>query len=353
MRFPFRLLRRVVCLTALGGGLSAGHPAVVRSEAVNPDAPYPESHASTIAELPGGGLVAAWFGGTKEKNPDVCIWVSRFENGAWTPAANVASGIVPGGARHPAWNPVLFQPPGADSPLFLFYKVGPNPREWWGMKMISRDGGRTWGEPERLPDGILGPVKNKPVILADGAWISPSSTESKTAWRVHFEISRDGGKTWVKTASVPQGGAKFDAIQPAVLTLPGGKLAALCRTRQGVVAMTFSDDNGRTWLPLAATALPNPNSGIDAVTLKDGRQLLVYNPSAHRPGKSSGPRYPLALALSADGLDWRRVAVLEAAPLPEGYAYPAVIQTADGLVHITHTVDRKFIKHTVVDPSRL
>jgi predicted neuraminidase len=81
--------------------------------------------------------------------------------------------------------------------------------------------------------------------------------------------------------------------------------------------------------------------------------LLVYNPSAHRPGKTNGPRYPLALALSDDGLKWRQVAVIEDTPLPEGYAYPAIIQAADGLVHLTYTVDRKFIKHAIVDPSLL
>ena len=81
--------------------------------------------------------------------------------------------------RHPCWNPVLFDVPGAG--LMLFYKVGPSPQTWWGMVRTSRDSGRTWSEARRLPDGILGPIKNKPVRLADGTLVAGSSTETPDA----------------------------------------------------------------------------------------------------------------------------------------------------------------------------
>ncbi|WP_084442365.1 exo-alpha-sialidase [Termitidicoccus mucosus] len=340
------------CCLALASAVA--HPAVLRSGFIYETAPYPECHASTIVETSPGKLVAAWFGGTKEKNPDVCIWVSHFENDKWAEAKNVADGLQPDGKRHPTWNPVLFQPPGKGAPLILFYKVGPSPTTWWGMQIKSTDGGHTWSAPERLPDGILGPIKNKPVVLTDGSWLSPSSTESrKDGWQVHFECSRDAGKTWTVIGPVRKG-PNFDAIQPSVLFFPGGRLEALCRTRQGVIAMTWSEDRGRTWSPLAATGLPNPNSGTDAVTLRDGRQLLIYNHSAHRPDRpGKGWRYPIGLALSDDGIQWRRSVTLDDAPLPEGYAYPAIIQTADGLVHATYTWDRKRIRHVVINPSLL
>src|SRR4030095_1415675 len=108
------------------------------------------------------------------------------------------------------WNPVLYQPRGG--PLVLFYKVGPSPREWWGMTKTSSDGGRTWSGAHRLPDGILGPIKNKPIRLRDGTIVSPSSTESGDSppkWRIHFERSTDGGRTWsrVSPASAPGGRA--------------------------------------------------------------------------------------------------------------------------------------------------
>jgi predicted neuraminidase len=328
--------------------------AVVRSEFLNEHAPYPSCHASTIAETPAHGLVAAWFGGTAERNPDVGIWVTRQEGGRWLPAIEVANGVQPSGPRLPTWNPVLFQPPGG--PLTLFYKVGPSPSTWWGMVMTSADGGKTWSAPRRLPEKMLGPIKNKPVVLADGAWLAGSSTEDGPGgWQVHFELSRDAGRTWQFIGPVAKGeGNDLGAIQPSVLFHRDGRLQALCRTRNGVVATTWSADGGKSWSPLARTTLPNPNSGTDAVTLADGRQLLVYNHSAgppENPGK--GKRYPLDVALSTDGVAWRHVLTLEAEPIKDGYAYPAVIQAADGLVHVTYTWDRKMIKHVVLDPKKL
>ena len=348
MKLPPFLLLAWLALTAS----AADHPAVISAGFINENAPYPECHASTIVETTPGQLVAAWFGGTKERNPDVGIWVSRQEGGKWLPAVEVANGVpADGSKRLPTWNPVLLQP--KQGPLVLFYKVGPSPSTWWGMVMTSPDGGRTWGQPRRLPDGILGPIKNKPVELADGTWLSASSTEgNKDGWLVHFERSRDQGATWEKIGPLKKGPA-FDAIQGSILHHKGGVLQALHRTKQGVIAQTWSKDGGSTWSPLTAIDLPNPNSGTDAVSLADGRQLLVYNHSGHRAEEAKGDRYPLAVALSVDGLAWNRVLTLETEPRVSGYAYPAVIQAADGKVHITFTFGRKLIKHVVLDPAKL
>ena len=334
--------------------LAAADGALLGAEFINEHAPYPSCHASTIAETKPGALVAAWFGGTAERNPDVGIWVARREDGRWLPAVEVANGVQPTGPRLPTWNPVLFQP--RDRPLVLFYKVGPSPSQWWGMMTTSADGGKTWSAPRRLPDGILGPIKNKPFVLADGAWLAGSSKEgTPTGWRVHFELSRDAGQTWQLIGPVAKGeGSGLDAIQPSILFHRDGRLQALCRTRNGVIATTWSSDGGKTWSPLVRTTLPNPNSGTDAVTLADGRQLLVYNHSAPPPETpTKGKRYPLDVALSDDGVAWRHALTLEAEPVGNGYAYPAVIQTADGLVHVTYTWNRKMIKHVVLDPKKL
>jgi len=335
---------------ATAGSAADGDPVVLR-EFIYTSAPYPQCHASTIVEMRNGALAAAWFGGTKERNPDVTIWFATRDTNGWTIPAQVADGIQPDAPRLPTWNPVLFQDPGGD--LHLFYKVGPSPSAWWGMVISSADEGRSWSRPRRLPDTILGPIKNKPVLLANGDWLSPSSVESDRGWEVHFERSRDRGQSWQATAPVASP-MHIDAIQPSILFHRDGALQAVARTRQGALASTWSRDGGLTWSPLAAIDLPNPNSGTDAVTLKDGRQLLVYNHSAHNPASpGKGPRWPLDVALSDDGVHWRNVLTLEREPIRDGYAYPAVIQRSDGMVHITYTYDRRRIRHVVLDPRRL
>jgi predicted neuraminidase len=308
-------------------------------------APFPSVHASTIAETK-DGLVAAWFGGTREGANDVGIWVSRRVNGKWTPPVEVGTGVQPDGTRHPTWYPVLCELRRGE--LTVFYKVGPSPRTWWGMARTSKDNGRTWSEPRRLPDGFLGPVKNKPVRLSDGTIIASSSTESDetpSTWRVHFERTTDGGATWhIVRPPAGSGDARIDAIQPSILTHADGRLQAIGRTRSGRLFETWSSDRGQTWSPLELTSLPNPSAGTDAVTLKDGRHLLVYN---HTPKG----RTPLNVAISRDGKAWRSVHVLESEP--GEYSYPAVIQTSDGLVHITYTWKRERIRHVVIDPATL
>ncbi|WP_332837962.1 sialidase family protein [Sphingomonas sp. MA1305] len=330
--------------------------AIVLSEFIDPAPPYPQAHASTIVELADGALAAAWFGGSGEGRPDVTIWFARRDpRHGWARPIVVADGVTPGQPRYPTWNPVLFQSPGG--PLLLFYKVGPNPRAWWGMVRRSTDGGRHWGAAERLPDGILGPIKNKMAVASDGAWIAPSSREEGTPernrWFVRMERSTDRGIHWTALPPIasPMG---IEAIQPSVLHYPDGRLEIVARTRQGALAMSWSRDAGRSWSPLAAIDLPNPNAGTDAVTLADGRQLIVYNHAGHWPDRpGDGPRWPLNVALSDDGVRWRPVLTLESAPMPDGYAYPAVIQTHDGLVHVTYTWNRTRIRHVVIDPRRL
>jgi alpha-L-rhamnosidase len=323
---------------------------IITEEFINADASYPESHAATLAENKDGHIVAAWFGGTKERHPDVCIWVSRCVNGQWTTAQNVANGIVNDTLRYPCWNPVLFQVPGGE--LQLYYKVGRNVADWKGKIITSNDGGITWSPPRDLPEGFLGPIKNKPVLLKNGALLSPSSTESN-GWKIHFELSDDAGKTWQKTAP-PSAGNDWHAIQPTVLTHPDGRLQMLCRTQERTIAESWSFDNGKTWSPLAKTALPNNNSGIDGVVLQDGRLLLVYNHVLPHDSlkRGKGARTPLNVALSEDGKTWYAALVPEDSPISQ-YSYPSVIQAADGRVHVVYTWRRKAIKRLIIDPEKL
>ena len=224
----------------------------------------------------------------------------------------------------------------------LFYKVGPSFTNWWGMLRTSDDGGETWSAARRLPEGILGPIKNKPVQLADGTILCGSSTEPG-GWRVHFEWTTDLGQTWTKTEAINDG-RSIGAIQPSLLIHPDGKIEALGRSQQGKLWQAWSQDQGETWGEMTLLDVPNPNSGTDAVALKDGRFLLVYN---HTPRG----RTPLNVAVSKDGVHWEAVLTLENG---DGeFSYPAVIQTKDGLVHVTYTWQRKRIRHVVIDPEKL
>src|SRR5215218_8433251 len=120
----------------------------------------------------------------------------------------------------------------------LFYKVGPSPSKWWGMLMTSTDNGATWSKPAKLPEGILGPIKNKPVELAGGTILCPTSTEHE-GWRLHMEWTRDLGRTWDKSGPLNDG-KTFGAIQPSILRLDDSTLGLVCRSQQGRVLFAKS-----------------------------------------------------------------------------------------------------------------
>ena len=319
---------------------------IITDEFIFNTAPYPECHAATIAETP-KGLVSAWFGGTKERNPDVEIWVSRMVNNKWLKPVSVANGVQNDTLRYPTWNPVLFQVPGGS--LLLFYKVGPKPADWKGWMIESKDNGVTWSAPRALPANFIGPVKNQPVMVGNKIF-SPSSTEGD-GWKVHFEESADKGKTWKMIGPINDG-KTTKAIQPTVLTYKDGRLQMLARSKSRAIVESWSNDKGQTWSDVTETSLPNNDSGIDGVTLKDGRQLLVYNHVLPPTGQTKGARTPLNVAISKDGKEWYAASILEDSPISQ-YSYPSVIQSKDGLVHIVYTWRRKKIKYVKIDPSKL
>jgi alpha-L-rhamnosidase len=321
---------------------------ILVDEFIYTEAPFPEAHAATIAETP-AGLIAAWFGGTKEGNKDVCIWTSKLVNNKWTVPEKVAEGIINDTLRYACYNPVLFYAPNKE--LLLFYKIGPNVASWTGWMMRSKDNGKTWSQREKLPDGFLGPIKNKPELI-NGVLLCPSSTE-KNGWKAHIEYTTDFGRTWTKSEAINDPKI-IQAIQPSILKYADGRLQILCRSRNTTLNESWSSDGGKTWSEMKASALPNNNSGTDAVTLKDGRQLLVYNhllpDSTWVNGK--GPRTPLNVAVSKDGKNWDAVLILEDSPISQ-YSYPSVIQSKDGMVHIVYTWRRQRIKYVKIDPKKL
>ena len=350
------LLSAAVLLAALPAVVLAGSKDTIRKDLQNQPglleaqflyqkAPFEQCHASTIVETP-DGLVAAFFGGKHEKNPDVAIWVCRKPKGAdkWAGPFKAAKD-----SQTAHWNPVLFQVKGG--PLLLFYKVGKSPRNWWGMMKKSTDGGKTWSKQQKLGKGpitdIIGPVRSKPVLLDDGRLLCPASTEHD-GWRVHFEWTSDWGKTWTQ-GKVLENSGDLRSIQPTILRYPGSKLQALCRTKSKVMGETWSTDGGKTWSAMTKGPLPNNNAGFDGVTMADGRQFLVYN-------HTTGGRKVLNLAVSKDGKNWDAAMLLEDKKTYDGSgayaAYPAAIQAADGKIHIVYTWKRRKINYVAVDPAK-
>jgi predicted neuraminidase len=300
------------------------------------DAPFPACHASTVAHPP-QGRVCAWFGGTHEKHPDVGIWLSRqCASGDWSMPEQVAK---TGPVAH--WNPVLFCAP--DGTLHLWFKVGARISFWQTYTIVSTDGGRTWSEPREAVRGDTlggrGPVKNKPILLSEGALLAGASTEQGT-WESFFDRSEDGGQTWKRTPNLDRAalGEKHGCIQPTLWESVPGTVHALIRSSCGYLPRTDSTDGGRTWSPLYDSGLPGNNSGIDLAKLSDGTLILAHNPV----GQDWGARTPLRLSVSFDnGATWPEFLDIETEAGAE-FSYPALI--AEGReVFVTYTWKRERI----------
>lgn len=308
-----------------------------------PEKYFPQCHASTLVKLNNGDILAAWFGGPYEDHVDVAIWFSRRKDECWTEPVKVADE-----EGDPCWNPVLFQ--DACGKIHLFYKVGINPRNWYTMLITSDDSGYSWSVPQELIPGDIGgrgPVKNKAIILSDGTWLAPASIETDTSWDAFADISRDNGKTWVKSGMVPLDHEKLQGkgiIQPTLWESEPGMVHMLLRSSEGFIFRSDSTDFGNTWSDARITDTPNNNSGIDVAQLEDGKLVLVYNPIKG----NWGARTPVVCSISADnGRTWRESFILDHNENPvdkiDGeFSYPAIISEGNR-VYIAYTWKRKTV----------
>ncbi len=407
-------------------------PSILKDEFLYNHTIFPEAHASTIVETRKGDLVAAYFGGTHERDPDVCIWVNIKKSGSneWSAPILAADGVLdlndsnaklmglsglnddttpatagpirldllpkhvrrtisaPNGStydyltkttclagipaslkRKACWNPVLMEMPNGE--LWLFFKIGTTVGDWTGWLTRSKDGGRTWSNKEPLPfdsegRAFLGPIKNKPEIVGNRL-LCGSSTEGN-GWRFHMEVMDMGDGLWksgkpVKDlkwtyVAVPSTEAvktddnqphPIDCIQPSILKLKDGRLQVLMRTHNARLATSYSSDGGMSWTPVTLSDVENNQSGTDAVTMQDGRHVLIYNNFATLPLTKKGPRTPLSIALSNDGQTWQHWLTLEDSPIDQ-YSYPAIIQGRDGTLHCIYTWRRQRICYKQVRP---
>ena len=404
--------------------IPASHPAIMKDEFLYERTFFPEAHASTIVETKKGDLVAAYFGGTHEKDPDVCIYVNIKKKGSnkWSTPILAADGVLdlndarakfaglsgmkddttPATAgpirrvlcglaakkgthdedtydyitkttrlqnvpttlkRKSCWNPVLFEIPNGE--LWLFFKIGSSVGDWTGWLAKSKDGGGYDSEGR----AFLGPIKNKPELIGNRL-LCPSSTEDN-GWRFHMEILDLSDGLWKTDKPVSELNWKYipvesteaiktddnerhpiDCIQPSILKLKDGRLQVLMRTHNARLATSFSSDGGDTWTPVTLSEVENNQSGTDAVTLADGRHVLIYNNFETLPLTKKGVRTPCSIALSDDGTHWHHVLTLEDSPIDQ-YSYPAIIQGRDGTLHCIYTWRRQRVAYKQIDLRQL
>lgn len=298
--------------------------------------PFPSCHASSLVELADGGYLVVWFGGSRESADDVGIWTARRgPEGGWSSPALTAK--VEESAH---WNPILLA--GGDGRVHLWFKVGPRIPAWRTYTAVSEDGGRSWSAPAPLVRGDAGgrgPVKNKPIVLHDGAWLAGASLENSTHWDAFVDRSEDRGVSWQRTPLIPLDRSRCagkGVIQPSLWESAPGRVHMLLRSTCGRVCRSDSSDGGHTWQPITPTDLPNNNSGLDVARLADGRLALICNPVESRE------RTPLALLISEDnGHSWPQRIDIETEP--GEYSYPAIIPTRDGGLALTYTWRRERI----------
>lgn len=314
---------------------------------------YPSCHGSTIAQRANGELICAWFGGAHENNPDTVVLFGRKPPGAaqWQDIRPIHGMTV----KRPYGNAALLAEPGpdgADEVIWLFF-IRSEDRHGSGwcldcMTYVCRsiDGGWTWSEPSMLKDQWSFLIKNRPVRLRTGELAIGAYSDRENNSLLCVYRDRTGQWEFRDPVPVPEGCP--GVIQPALVTWPDGELQMYFRTHVNRIYRSRSFDDGRTWETAQPTELPNPDSGIDALVLPDGRLLLAYNPTE----RGTGRRTPLWLQASSDrGATWGTPLALEEAP--GEYSYPALCLGTDGMVHITYTHRRTRLVHGWADPAML
>nr|WP_295929218.1 sialidase family protein [uncultured Dyadobacter sp.] len=351
-------------------------------------------HGSSIVSLPNGDMLVAWFQGSGERTADdVLIMGSRLKKGAskWSEPFLMAD--TP---DIPDCNPVLFL--NAQGKLFLVWIAvqanlweqsilkfrtstdynGAGAPQWsWQDNILLKPGqrfaeevenkfktmpesGAGWaGYAPKYDDMVISAAKDapkrsigwmtriKPLLMESGRIVLPLYSDgynfSMTA------ISDDNGTTWRPGLPIVGRGP----IQPALAQKKNGDLVALMRdsgdwpTR---VHISESKDRGESWKATTKTDIPNTAS-VELLVLKDGRWTFLGN-------DIDDGRYVLSLRISTDeGQTWKRYFIENDKTKKGGYSYPSLIQTADGLLHMTYShhpeKGKKSIKYVVADPSKL
>lgn len=311
------------------------------------------SHVASICELPDGRLAATWYAGSREGAGDVGIYFATKSIGdtRWSPPRAIVT--RESAARDlnryikKVGNAVIFADgAGRLSLLYVTVSIG----GWSGSSLnltTSADGGAKWSRSQRL---TLSPffnvaelVKNAPSALLYGRWAVPIyhelvSTFPEVLWLDETQEGIRASKTRVS--------AGWFGYQPALTPLSANGAMAVLRNDDAAktVSVARTEDGGSTWSTPERLNLPNPDAGLDAIRLDDGRMLLAFN-------DSETGRENLRLALSTDdGRTWTRIATL-AEESGADFSYPFLMQDSNGNVHLVYTWKRTAIRHVVFNTT--
>ena len=268
----------------------------VREEIFGDDREFDSPHAPTVLPLKNNDVLAAWFGGRFEKDPDTAIWTAKRLNGVWQKPKKTVDVM-----NIAAWNPVLFRL--NNDRIILYFKLGPEIPKWHTEYVYSDDEGKTWSSPKELVKGDIGgrgPVKNKTFCFGKGI------------------------------------------IQPTIWEDDENIVHMLFRSTSSRIFKSDSYDMGRTWNLAYDTGLPNNNSGIDAVKLPNGTLVLAYNPRENIPGMTKGARTPIILSYSDDnGSSWKELYILE--NCDGAFAYPSIVCDGNDKIYVVYSENREKI----------
>ncbi len=316
----------------------------------------PSAHASTLAELADGTLLAAWFAGSREGADDVAIYLSRLEPSGWSPPRAIATREQTARElrRHlrKLGNPVLHVDPAGR--LHLFF-VSVSLGGWAGSSInhkFSDDGGEHWSPARKLTTtpflNISTLVRNPPLMLQDGGLGLPVYHEFVVKHGEWLRLDASGRIT--DKVRMPHA---RDTLQPAVVALDAEQALALLRDAgpgPGRVQVARSADAGRHWQMAPALPIPHSNASMALLRLGDGSLLMAGNPGS---GRAS-----LLLYRSRDaGRSWQALGAVETGQIRNGrepeFSYPALIQARNGDIHLSYTWLRQGIRHVVFNTAWL
>jgi predicted neuraminidase len=309
----------------------------------------PSAHASSMAPMADGSVIAFWWAGSRESGPDVKVYASRFHDGVWNQPWEVASrdtlGAALGFGVRRIGNPVAWA--GDDGKLHL-YVVTTGLGGWAASRVVqmeSGDMGRNFRVSRVLPmsplfnTSVL--VRTAPVALAGGGWWLPLYFELGIKYPKMLSFDKDGNPRRFTRI-----GDRTASLQPTIVPFSGTEVHALMRdsSDEQRVQHARSSDGGESWRDMPSIDLPNQSTSIAALRLSNGSVVMLHNHVV--PGGSD--RNMLRLSITKDARNWTYVTDVVHGKAGEEFSYPDMQLVGDKL-HITYTSRRMAIAHHIYD----